>query len=163
MSDVYINSNQHEKLARFAKWNGGSIFIFGIIGGVVGLLSVSFEGILMGVLIAGAGWIELQGKNKLLQGETDAGRWLMGGEGLLLFVILVYAFAHLIPLNPDHVLDILSPEMRSFLTETGGFPSHMINDLVYTILKWLYQGLIIGTVLYQGGIIAFYYFKTRDI
>ena len=117
----------------------------------------------MGVLIAGAGWVELEGRKKLVDGIADAPRWLMGGEALLLFVIVVYAFAHLMALDPLHAIDILGPEIRTMLSELGGLSEQMLNELIYSAARWLYLGLIIGTVAYQGGMIGYYHLKTRDI
>ncbi len=151
----------NQGVLRFSKWNSRSIFIFGIIGTIAGIVSVSLEGILMGGLIAGAGWIELQGHHKLADHIPAAGRWLMGGEGLLLFVILVYAGAHLMALDPAHALDLLSPDIRTLLSGLGGLPDNLLNDLIYTSYKWLYQGLIGGSLVYQGSIMTYYYFKTH--
>ena len=148
---------------RLSKLNGRSVEIFGILGGILGILFFSIEGILMGVLIAGAGWVELEGRKKLVDGIADAPRWLMGGEALLLFVIVVYAFAHLMALDPLHAIDILGPEIRTMLSELGGLSEQMLNELIYSAARWLYLGLIIGTVAYQGGMIGYYHLKTRDI
>ncbi|MCF7903057.1 MAG: hypothetical protein K9M19_06470 [Candidatus Marinimicrobia bacterium] len=148
---------------RWSKLNGRSILIFGIIGCVIGLIALSFEGILIGILIASAGWIELQGYHKLVDNSADAGKWLMGGEGFLLVVIFIYALMHFLALDPDQAINLLSPDAQSLLLESGGIPPEVLNDMIYTAYRWLYLGLIIGTLVYQGGMVVYYYLKTRDM
>ncbi|HCW76091.1 MAG TPA: hypothetical protein DHU63_06080 [Candidatus Marinimicrobia bacterium] len=166
MSDFSRPAWQEKQLRRvlkLSKLNGMSVMIFGILGGVIGVFSVSLEGILMGILIAGSGWVELEGRKKLMAGSPDASLWLMGGEALLLFVIVIYSVAHLLAVDPTNALNMLSPEMKSMISGSGGLPDQMVNELIYSAYQWLYRGLIIGTVLYQGGTIAYYYLKTRDL
>lgn len=166
MSEVNRPAWQEKQLRgvlKLSKLNGKSVMIFGILGGVIGLFSASLEGILMGVLIAGAGWVELEGRKKLIDGVADAKLWLMGGEALLAFVIIVYSAAHLIGVDPAHAIDLMSPEVKSLVAGSGALPETMLNDLIYSAYTWLYWGLITGTVLYQGGMILYFYLKTRDI
>lgn len=151
--------NQLRGVFRLSKLNGLSVEIFGILGGIFGVLSFSVEGILMGVLIAGAGWVELEGRKKLVARIEGAPRWLMGGEALLLFVIVVYAFAHLMALDPARANDMLGPEARTMLSGFGGLSEQMLNELIYSAARWLYLGLIIGTVAYQGGMMLYYYLR----
>lgn len=164
MSDTIRPAWQEQQLKgvyRLSKLNGRSVLIFGVLGGIFGILSFSLEGILMGILIASAGWMELEGRKKLLEEAAGADRWLMGGEALLLFVIVVYAVAHLMALDPAHAIEMLGPEARTMLSGFGGLSEQMLNELIYSTARWLYLGLIIGTVAYQGGMIIYYFLKTH--
>jgi len=136
--------------------NGWSIFLTGILGLVAAILSKSFSGILVTIGVTASGWMEVTGRAKLKAENSDAGAWLTWSQLVLMSVILAYAGYQLQVFNPEAVMSYLSPEMQHMLQDLTGLHASELQFVVKDAFYALYRGLIIGTLLYQGGMWLYY-------
>jgi hypothetical protein len=117
------------------------------------------SGALIGVLVAGAGALELHGAGLLRSGDSRGMDWLVRSQLLLLATMLIYAATQL--LRPgSEILEELrrSPEVRAVL-EQSQIPqlqfAQFVNGLVYITV-----GVV--TLIYQGWM-ALYYHRRRGV
>ncbi len=119
-------------------------------------------GALIGLLVAGAGAVELHGASLLGRGNPRGLRWLVGSQLYLLAAILGYVALRLVSYDPALINLVLTDGMRQHYLDAGLHPEEM--DL---IVKWSYYltYVIVGmlTVVYQGLMLRFYLRHWADV
>ncbi len=153
------------RVLRLAKLDGtGLLVISGAFALGSAMLGDKF-GAGIGLLIAGAGAVELHGVGLLRYGEYRGIRWLMASQALLLGLILGYCWLKLanMDLAALHVAfqrgmeypffrDAWAMQQELGVTETDFLIYHY--RLTYRLVAFV-------TCLYQGGMIL-YYLRRRD-
>ncbi|MFI5357415.1 MAG: hypothetical protein ACHQ4G_08785 [Opitutales bacterium] len=112
-------------------------------------------GVTIGLLVAGAGAVELHGAQLLRDGETRAMGWLITSQFYLLAVVLAYCAWRLLNFDPAFVDTVLTPEMRAGFLQAGYAPGEL-HELVRRIYYATYSVVAVVTLLYQGGMALFY-------
>jgi hypothetical protein len=149
------------RLATIALLNGWSVTA---LGGLCFLLSVvwfSVWGLLIGAVAIASGCMELSGRRRVKQGRPEAGRWLAGSQLLLLGAIFIYAGAQLLWLKPQTVLSDIPAEYREALAPL--MSEQELTEKIGVVLNLLYAAVILGTLLYQGGLLLYYSRATRKL
>jgi hypothetical protein len=119
-------------------------------------------GALIGLVVAGAGAVELHGAGLLGRGNPRGLRWLVGSQLYLLAAILGYVALRLVSYDPALINLVLTDSLRQRYLDAGLQPEEM--DLV---VKWSYYltYVIVGmlTVVYQGLMLRFYLRSWSDV
>ena len=141
-----------------ARFNGTGILV---VAGAFALASASTHdvaGTAIGLLIAGAGAMELHGATLVLQGEVRGMNWMIGSQFYLMAVIFFYVGMGL------HHIDIalfqryvtLTDEQRLQITQAGLTVDQFIRG--FYVASYVIFGIV--TLFYQSAM-AFYYRRRR--
>lgn len=139
---------------RMARGDGYGLLIMGVLSLIIASMSVSIGGIVVGALVAAAGWCELDGYRRFKEGRAGSRLRLMGSQ--LLVLGIAWAYAGWTLLHPEP----LSPEIKEMLAASGDQAPEM-QGLVDN-LRFLVAAVICGvSLLYQGGLAWYYCLKTK--
>lgn len=141
---------------RFARFNGISELVVAGVFGLICAASKDVPGAAIGVLVAGAGALELHGVGLLSQGEKRGVSWLIGSQLYLLVIVLAYVGYRTQHLDLESVRMVLSSEQRETIA-AAGLDENKFLRIVANISNAIF-GVI--TFLYQGGM-ALYYHRRR--
>ena len=144
------------RVLRLARLDGISVLAVATLFALMAAVNGDFVGAVIGLLVAGAGAIEMHGGTLLQHGEIRGVNWLVGSQLFLMLSILVYCLLRL--LHPDDTLirDNITDEMKASLQNIGWSIDKFLgffNLLTYGVLA-------LATLIYQGGM-AVYYFRRR--
>ena len=143
------------KVTKVSFWNGWSIVI---IAGVATLVSLVFWdkiGLLVGLLVTSGGGMELYGRHLVSGGERGGMPWMMNAQLLLIGVICFYCVIRLMNFDSSEVLRLLPPDMKSSLMQLGVSMDSMVL-MMKKMTRIVYGGVIVLTLIYQGGMYFFY-------
>ena len=110
----------------------------------------------IGVLVAGAGAVELHGVTLLRHSDARGMTWLVNSQCLIMLSMLGYCALRLAHPQLEPLRATVTDEMKQQLEIIGWSVDHFIG-LVY---RFTYFAVSLATVLYQGGM-AIYYFRRR--
>jgi len=144
------------RVMRFARFNGISELVVAGVFGLICAASKDVPGAAIGVLVAGAGALELHGVGLLSQGEKRGVSWLIGSQLYLLVIVLAYVGYRTQHLDLESVRMVLSSEQRETIA-AAGLDENKFLRIVANISNAIF-GVI--TFLYQGGM-ALYYHRRR--
>jgi hypothetical protein len=140
------------RVARTARLDGMCVLLIAGSLALVSAIGGDFFSAVIGLLIAGAGAIELHGVGLLREGEPRGVNWLVGSQIYLLASILFYCTLRLIHFEMPPIPDELRP-----LIDTTAADLDMTTDqyirLVYRVALWLFAIL---SFFYQGAMITYY-------
>jgi hypothetical protein len=158
-----------EVLARVLRTSAIDGFTLVFIAGGFGLVSFAFAdwvGAWVGGLAAGAGLVELRGRQKLRAGDVLGVHWLVRSQLILLTVILCYVAYQLRNFDPQALLakleESLASAQRSFglevtsLATSYGLTEKEFLALVRTITHLAYLAVGLASILCQGGLAVYY-------
>jgi len=100
------------RVVRFARFNGISALVVAGVFGLMCAASKDLPGATIGVLVAGAGALELHGVGLLQYGEKRGVSWLIGSQLYLLVIVLAYIGYLSRHLDLDAVRLVMSAEQR---------------------------------------------------
>lgn len=144
------------RVIRFARFNGISELL---VAGVFGLFCAANKdvaGAAIGVLVAGAGALDLHGVGLLRHGDKRGVSWLIGSQLYLLVIVLAYVGYRSQHLDLESVRLVLSSEQRETIAAAG------VDEYEFLRIIANVSNLIFGviTFFYQGGM-ALYYHRRR--
>jgi hypothetical protein len=126
--------------------------LFAILAAIAG----DYLGATIGLLVAGAGAMELHGAGLLRQGDFRGMQWLPLSQLLLLASILTYcafrAYQFDLPPIPDH----LAPVIELSAAQAGLTPEQYLKAVYRLVIGFV----ALASVLYQGGM-TLYYLRRR--
>ena len=143
------------RVHRVARFDGMSVVA---VAGIFALLSAArhdVSGAVVGVIVAGAGAVELHGASLLTHGQPGGIRWLAGSQLYLLISILGYVawrLGHPDPMMLDAMHAALNAEQRQLLHDSGVSEAEFVN----LAIRLVYFGVALATVVYQGGMLIYY-------
>lgn len=141
---------------RMARGDGYGLLVMGVLSLIIASMSVSIGGIVVGALVAAAGWCELDGYRRFKDGRAGSRLRLMGSQ--LVVLGIAWAYAGWTLLHPEP----LSPEIKEMLAASGDQAPEM-QGLVDN-LRFLMAAVICGvSLLYQGGLAWYYCLKTKRV
>jgi len=139
-----------------AKFDGYGLLVMGVPSILLSCFSFSAVGILIGVVVTACGCLELDGLRRFTGRLPGSRQRLMGSQILLIAAAWAYAAYSLLHPEP------LSPEITELITESGEQNSEMI--ALAARIRLIVAAAICGiTLLYQGGLSAYYWVRTRDL
>lgn len=140
------------RVYRLARLDGTGVLL---LAGIFALLAAARGdtiGALTGLIVAGAGAMELHGAGLLNHADPRGVNWLIGSQFVLLAAVLAYCGLRL--LHPE--LPPLPPEMNSMVElsaqQLGMTPEEYLR-FVYRSGIWIVAG---ASILYQGSMILYY-------
>lgn len=126
-----------------------------IVAGIFSLLAAlggDFVGAITGLLVAGAGALELHGAALLNDGRFRGMNWLIGSQLFLLLTILGYCALRLFHLEIPPVPADMEAVIEMSATQLGMTPGEYLQGL-YRFVLFLVALLSVG---YQGGMLVYY-------
>ncbi len=158
MQDAEEHRKKKQRILRISKLNAWSItFIAGAFT-ALGLLSLSWAGVLVGASVTGAGLAEIRGYRKLAAGEPDARTWMTGSQIWLMFCVLLYCGWRLATLDVSDPFAVLGDSANILeLTSAMGLSKAAVADLFIKAYLWTYGLVAALTCIFQGGLAVFYW------
>jgi len=150
------------RVLRTSRLNGWSV---AVCAGLCALVSLAFgelAGASIGILVSAGGALEIYGNRRLRRRDPGGVRWLVRSQLVVLAAIGAYASARLFSFDPEYVREIITPSMRASLDEMGLTADEII-PLVSRAFHLLYGGLLLVTLLYQGGVALYYRRQARAV
>lgn len=148
------------RLLRLARLDGTVVLALASAFAIASALGGNGLEVLIGVLIAGAGALELHGAGLLRTGEVRGISWLVASQVYLLTAVLGYVTLRLISFDPSLINLIMTDALRQRYLEAG-----LTHAQIDQVVEWSYYltYAIVGvvTLFYQGGM-ALFYFRRRD-
>ena len=144
------------RVLRVARLDGMSVAVIAGVFALISALAGDGLGAVVGLLVAGAGAIELHGATLLVHGEPRGMNWLISSQLFLLATIISYCALRLLHPGLTPLNAAVTDEMKLSLEAAGWTPDEFVR-IVYTTT---YAAVAIVTFFYQGGM-ALYYFRRR--
>jgi len=154
-----------DKVARTARWNGGSIVVVAGLAALFAALDADVGTALFGAAIAAAGAIEHRSGAALARGadrtwEPAYGRQvrgrLIGAELVVLVMIVGYSVWRLATVDVAGEIAALPDELREALVGLVGGDEALLAETFRLALDVTYTTLILVTLAYQGGMAWWY-------
>ena len=145
------------RVLRVARLDGSSVLVIAGVFALISALAGDKIGAVVGLLVAGAGAVELHGATLLDHGEPRGLRWLVSSQLVLLFTVLGYCAVQLVRAR----LPEIPPDVDALLQESAdqlGMTKDAYALLVFN--RILYIAVAAVTLIYQGGM-TLYYFRRR--
>jgi hypothetical protein len=147
----------YRRVLRLGKMDGSSILL---VAGVFALLQAvagDVSGAMVGLLVAGAGAVELHGVGLLEEGEARGMDWLIGSQIFLLASLLGYCAIRLGHIELPPVPDAIAP-----MIDRSAAQMNMSRDEYLRFIQRLGLQIVAGvSLLYQGGM-TIYYVRRRE-
>jgi len=159
-------SSPEEKVYRrvlfIAALDGWSVIGAAGLGTLVTLVFGDLGGSFVGLLVAGAGAMELHGRRQLRRRDAGGMRWLVRAQTFLLGVILIYCVSRLGSFDPETAMANLTPDMEVALREAG-LTRADIQPLVHATFVATYATVAALTLIVQGGLTLYYRSRTPRV
>ena len=144
------------RVCRVARFDGMSVLVVAGVFAVISALAGDVVGAVIGLLVAGAGAMELHGVTLLHHGQPRGMTWLWGSQCFLLLSILGYCGFQLLRSK----LPALPPEVATLIQQDADQLGMTVQEFLRMFNRMLYGGVAVATLIYQGGM-AFYYLRRR--
>ena len=155
------------QVLRVSRANGWSILCLAAAGALLSLGLGDWSGAVAGMLAAAAGGLELRGHDRLRRRDPAGVALLARAELLLLTVIAAYCTHRLLRFDAGALRTQFIPELQRSLRAAGFELTDLLrqqgltlDDLVLLIRRFstlLYSGVLLLSVLYQGGLAWWYH------
>jgi hypothetical protein len=144
------------RVIRLAKADGFGVLAFS---GLFALLAASggdSSGAMVGLIVAGAGAIELHGAALLQSGDPRGMRWLIGSQLFLLVAIMGYCALRLQQVELPPI-----PEEMQPLVETSAQQADLpVPEYLQLVYRLSFGFVALAALIYQGGM-TIYYLRRR--
>jgi hypothetical protein len=150
------------RVMRIARFDGLSVLI--VAGGFALLSAASRDvsGAVVGLMIAGAGAIELHGVGLLKVGR-DGMRWLVSSQLYLMGVILAYCGFRLLRPDVAWMLPYVTGEAAEPILQAAQQEGMTVEQLLVGAMAMLYLIVAAVTLVYQGGMTVYYLRRRRAV
>jgi hypothetical protein len=118
------------------------------------------KGALVGILVAGAGALELHGAGLLRAGYAQGMSWLVRSQLLLLATMLLYAALQLMSFDPATVARVPFTTEQLEALKQMNIPTERF---VYFVHVTVYVTVGFVTLIYQGAMAAFYHRRRKSV
>lgn len=145
------------RVLRVARLDGMSVAAVAGVFALLAALAGDGLGAVIGLLVAGAGAIELHGATLLKHGEPRGMKWLVSSQVFLLVTVIGYCVLRLLHPGLEPLLAAMTDDMKASL-ETAGWTPEKFVSFVYNTT---YYAVAVVTFFYQGGM-ALYYYRRRE-
>lgn len=147
------------RVLRMSRMNGLSVVVAAAVFALLSAVRRDFQGAIIGLVVAGAGAMEVHGGTLLVHGHGRGMRWLINSQLVCLGGILVYCAVWLkhpdLPPLPDAFQPIIDERAR----QLGVSPTRVMSDLYITSIVLL---AVLSTV-YQGSMAIYYARRKRPV
>jgi hypothetical protein len=144
------------RVVRVSMFDGISVLA---VAGACALISAASRDVfaaVIGLLVAGAGAMELNGASLLRAGSGRGMRWLFWSHFQIGASMMAYVAFRL--LNPDiaSLHKVVTPELAEQIQQAG----MTVDQFLTEMMRIVYFSLVAATLLYQGGM-TIYYLRRR--
>ena len=146
-----------QRVLRLARFDGWSVVLVASIGAVLAASSGDTVGAGVGVLVAGAGMVELHGVTLLRHSDARGIIWLINSQCLIMLSIFGYCAIRLAHPQLEPLRVGATEDMKQQLASIGW----TVDQFLELVSRVVYLGVALATFIYQGGM-AFYYFRRRQ-
>jgi hypothetical protein len=151
-----------QKVIKITRANGWSIALIAGAAVLVTLAITDWFGVAMGALVASAGVIEVSG-SRLLQGGDKRGSFRIEAAQLwLLSILWGYSIFQMSHFDYQEIYANLPQEVKTLLYSSG-LANSVIESKLRLVYAVIYGGVMLGSLLHQGGLFFFYRRCTRAI
>jgi hypothetical protein len=147
------------RVIRLAKFDGITVLVMGGIFALLAAAAGDFSSAFVGLLVAGAGALELHGAALLERNSIRGINWLINSQLFLLFTILAYCAIMVVNVEVPPIPELAAPVIdlsAERFNMTREEYLRFIQRLVYMIFAAL-------SCLYQGGMAAYYYRRRETV
>jgi len=145
-----------QRVLRLARFDGWSVVMVASIGAVLAASSGDPVGAGVGVLVAGAGMVELHGVTLLRHGDARGMTWLINSQCLIMLSLFGYSAIRLAHPQLEPLRVGITEDMKQQLASIGW----TVDQFLELVFRVVYLGLSLATFIYQGAM-AIYYFRRR--
>ena len=136
--------------------NGWSVLILAILSTGIALAFLHWPGILVGVGISVAGWMEIVGSRRIRNKKAHSWWWLGNSQILFFIVITIYSVNQLYYFSPSSILNHFPPSVVNAFRVELGFDQKALEEIVTKSNRAVYISVILCSFLYQGGLYLYY-------
>jgi hypothetical protein len=151
-----------KRVMRIARFDGLSLLI--VAGGFALLSAASRDvsGAVIGLLIAGAGAIELHGVGLLKVGHNGM-KWLVSSQLYLMATILAYAGFRIMRPDVAWMLPYVTGEAAEPILQAAQQEGMTVEQLLIGAMAMLYLIVAAVTLVYQGGMTVYYLRRRKAV
>ena len=143
------------RVLRTARLDGVTVVAIAGAAAVFAALGHSGVGVVVGLVISGAGAMELHGAHVLDHGEPRGMRWLIGAQLALMAGILGYCAWRLGHFEPELVRQAME-RMNGDMLAASGLTVDELMPLMRTFNLVTYTLVALVSIVFQGGMIRYY-------
>jgi hypothetical protein len=154
-----LPSEALKRVMRIARLDGVSVLA---VAGAFALASAVLhdeKGTGIGLLLAGAGAVELHGVTLLRHGLDRGMRWLVTSQFMLLVFILGYVAMRLSHIDVALIKPLLTAQQEQVIEQRG----LTIDEFLRAVYVMGYAIVGIATLFYQGGMMIYYYCRRTAV
>jgi len=148
-----------ERVLRVARMDGKVLVILATTFAVFAALSRHAPPVVAGVLAAGCGLLELNGTNRLQNGDPQGLENMIMAQVILMLTVVGYAAWMLFYFDVQAFMDRLPPKVVEYYREqllTSGFTEADIPRFYQGVNTLVYSLVAVMTVVFQGMMARFY-------
>jgi hypothetical protein len=145
------------RVLRVARLDGRSVLLVAGLFALAAAASGDYMGAIIGLLIAGAGAIELHGEGLLRQADLRGVNWLVTSQVYLMAVIIGYCAMRL--MHP--VITPIPDSLRPMLEMSAQQLQMTTDEYIHLVYRLTFRLFAVITFFYQGGM-ALYYSRRRE-
>lgn len=144
------------RVVRVSMLDGISVLV---VAGLCALVSASWRdvpGAVVGLLVAGAGAIEMHGAGMLRSGDGRGMRWLYWGHFQIGLCMMVYIALRVSSPDIATMQKAVTPEVAEQLKQISEQTGMTVDQMLVSFMRIVYFSLAAATVIYQGGMTIYY-------
>jgi len=146
-----------QRVLRLARFDGLSVVMAASVCAVLAAATGDPIGAGIGVLVAGAGALELHGVTLLRHSDARGMTWLINSQYLIMLSMLGYCALRLAHPQPEPLHATVTAEMKQQLEVIGW----SVDEFIALVYRITYFAVSLVTIIYQGGM-AIYYVRRRE-
>ncbi len=140
------------RVLRLANFDGWGVLLLSGSFALASALSSDRVGAIVGLLVAGAGAIELHGAGLLEARRPSGTKWLVGSQLYLIVVVIAFCLWQYDHANLDWLRAGFTDDVNAQIAELGYTPDQFLRIFNHVVCG----GVAIGTLLYQGSMAIYY-------
>ncbi|MGB0640681.1 MAG: hypothetical protein ACPGTU_15185 [Myxococcota bacterium] len=157
------DTKKRQRILRISKLNAWSITCIAGVFTLLGLLSLSLAGILVGAAVTSAGLAEIKGHRKFAADEEGARIWMSLSQLWLILSVLTYCGWRVYSLDTTDPFAILGDSTSILeLTSTMGISQAAVTELFIKAYLWTYGLVAVLTCVFQGGLSIYYWVNIKQ-
>lgn len=162
MKPPILPSETLRRVQRVARFDGMSVLV--VAGGFALLSAASRDvsGAVIGLMIAGAGAIELHGVGLLRAGHNGM-KWLVSSQLYLMGTILAYAGFRILRPDVAWMLPYVTGEAAAPILQAAQQEGLTVEQLLIGAMSMFYVIVALVTLVYQGGMTLYYVRRRRAV